>query len=44
MDECEHGDYAEEGWRCVDEALRGQATLLDNRSEVLTGEFSAAKT
>lgn len=22
MDECEHGDYAEEGWKCVDEALR----------------------
>ncbi len=22
MDECEHGDYAEEGWWCVDEALR----------------------
>lgn len=22
MDECEHGDYAEEGWRRVDEALR----------------------
>lgn len=21
MDECEHGDYAEEGWECVDEAL-----------------------
>lgn len=37
MDECEHGDYAEEGWQCVDEAFeaRGQETLLDNRSTAL---------
>lgn len=47
MDECEHVDYAEEGWKCVDEALRrgGQAALLDGRSAVWRsspGSFSAA--
>lgn len=27
MDECTHGDYAEEGWRCVDEALSHEHRL-----------------
>lgn len=27
MDECEHGDYAEEGWWRVDEALRREGRL-----------------
>lgn len=41
MDEYEHGDYAEEGWLCVDEALRCKDRPCYNRtaSKSLLGRF-----